>query len=73
MIVARTIAVVLTAVIAQFEGLWALKAAILPLYVLRCGLANSTYPISKSVLMDYVTKSRRARWNSIEAVGNFGW
>lgn len=27
---------------------------------------NSCYPISKSVLMDYVTRESRGKWNSLE-------
>ena len=73
MIVARLSGIVLMVVMAQFPGLWGVKWAILPIYCIRCGLANSTKPLSQSLLMDYVPKKLRARWNSVEAVGNFGW
>jgi hypothetical protein len=34
---------------------------------------NSTYAIQESVLMDFVPKSTRARWKSLESVASFGW
>lgn len=42
-------------------------------YVLRTCLANCTYPIEESILMDFVPRSRRARWKSLESISSFGW
>lgn len=42
-------------------------------YVVRTALANCTYPIEESILMDFVPRHRRARWKSLESVATFGW
>ena len=34
---------------------------------------NATYPLSESILMDFVAKEFRARWKSLESVVQFGW
>lgn len=34
---------------------------------------NCTYPLEESILMDFVPKSRRARWKSLDSIGIFGW
>jgi len=44
-----------------------------PIYVVRTALANCTYPIEESILMDYVPRDRRARWKSLESIASFGW
>lgn len=46
---------------------------LVPIYVLRTGLINSTYPLQESILMDFVPKNERARWKSLESVSQFGW
>lgn len=46
---------------------------LIPIYVLRTGLMNSTYPLQESILMDFVPKGERARWKSLESVSQFGW
>ncbi|GMH65988.1 hypothetical protein TL16_g12906 [Triparma laevis f. inornata] len=46
---------------------------LIPLYVLRTALMNSTYPMQESILMDFVPKKERARWKSLESVSQFGW
>jgi hypothetical protein len=35
---------------------------------LYAGLMNSVGPLSQSILMDYVKKSERGRWNSITTI-----
>jgi len=45
---------------------------IVGLYVVRVWLNNCGTGLTKSILNDYVTKKERARWNSAEAVNNFG-
>lgn len=34
---------------------------------------NATYPLEESVLMDNVSKDKRARWKSLESIASFGW
>jgi MFS family permease len=46
---------------------------IVPMYVLRTGLMNGTYPLEESILMDFVPKNTRARWKSLESVVSIGW
>ena len=46
---------------------------LVPIYVLRTGLMNCTYPLNESILMDYVPKNERARWKSLDSVVSFGW
>jgi len=46
---------------------------LVPIYVLRTGLMNATYPLCESILMDFVPKDRRARWKSLDSVASFGW
>lgn len=46
---------------------------LVPIYVIRTGLMNSTYPLCESILMDYVPKDQRGRWKSLDSVAIFGW
>lgn len=46
---------------------------IVPIYLLRSGIMNSTYALYESMLMDSVPKHQRARWKSLESVASFGW
>ena len=46
---------------------------LVPIYVIRTGLMNSTYPLCESILMDFVPKDQRARWKSLDSVASFGW
>merc|ERR1711871_1359345 len=46
---------------------------ILPIYIFRTGIMNSTYPLNESILMDFVPKDTRARWKSLESIASFGW
>jgi MFS family permease len=46
---------------------------LVPIYILRTGLMNSTYPLCESILMDFVPKDKRARWKSLDSVATFGW
>ena len=46
---------------------------IVPIYLLRSGIMNSTYALYESMLMDAVPKHQRARWKSLESVASFGW
>mmetsp|Transcript_16364 Transcript_16364/g.53273 ORF Transcript_16364/g.53273 Transcript_16364/m.53273 type:complete len:570 (+) Transcript_16364:2219-3928(+) len=42
-------------------------------YVVRTALANCTYPLEESILMDFVPRDTRARWKSVESIASFGW
>jgi len=46
---------------------------LVPIYVFRTGLMNATYPLTESILMDFVPKGQRARWKSLDSVASFGW
>jgi len=46
---------------------------LVPVYILRTALMNSTYPMLESILMDSVPKNKRARWKSLESIAQFGW
>jgi MFS family permease len=46
---------------------------LVPIYIMRTSLMNSTYPLQESILMDYVPKSSRGRWKSLDSVASFGW
>lgn len=51
----------------------AVHQAISLLIQTSCPLQNASYPLSESILMDYVPKKYRARWKSLESVVQFGW
>ena len=44
----------------------------IPLYFLSTA-QHCCRPLKKSILMDYVSKETRARWNSLDSVTRFGW
>ncbi|KAJ1618774.1 major facilitator superfamily domain-containing protein [Pavlovales sp. CCMP2436] len=54
----------------QYKGT---PSIMVPIYIARTALMNSGYPLEESILMDYVPKSSRARWKSLESVSQFGW
>jgi len=43
------------------------------LYVLRTGMMNSGFPVTESILMDFLPREKRGRWKSLQAVTVFGW
>jgi MFS family permease len=43
------------------------------IYIIRTALMNSTSALTKSVLMDSVPKSERAKWSALESVNMFSW
>jgi hypothetical protein len=45
---------------------------ILPVYVIRTAVMNSTKPLTKSIIMDIVPKEQRAKWNSLELINGAG-
>jgi len=46
---------------------------LLAIYLLRGGFANSTYPIDRSILMDFTPSSQRGRWNAVESLTSMTW
>lgn len=46
---------------------------LVPIYVMRTSLMNASYPLTESILMDYVPKEERGRWKSLDSVASFGW
>ena len=45
---------------------------VIPLYFFST-VQHCVRPLKKSILMDFVPKSQRARWNSLDSVTRFGW
>ena len=45
---------------------------VLPLYFTST-VQHCVRPLKKSILMDFVPKHQRARWNSLDSVTRFGW
>ena len=43
------------------------------IYLVRTALMNSTKPLTKSILMDFVPKHQRGRWQSLESVNMATW
>eukprot|EP00298_Acanthocystis_sp_HF-20_P014205 c20673_g2_i1.p1 GENE.c20673_g2_i1~~c20673_g2_i1.p1 ORF type:complete len:470 (+),score=169.33 c20673_g2_i1:56-1411(+) len=54
----------------DYRGDWRIMV---PLYVTRVSAMNATYPLEEAVTMDFVPKSSRARWKSLESIAQFGW
>ena len=52
-------------------GMW--TWVIIVAYLVRTALMNSTKPLTKSVLMDFVPKSQRGRWQSLKSVNAATW
>ena len=84
--IAKKIGRVQTCIVVKMGGLLGLYAIIffkdwlnsrpfilVPIYIWRTGLSNSTYPLEESMLMDFVPKNQRGRWKSLESVSQFGW
>jgi len=46
---------------------------LLTIFLLRGGFANSTYPIDRSILMDFTPSSQRGRWNAVESLTSMTW
>lgn len=46
---------------------------VLPVFVLRNALMNSTRGITRSVIMDCVKKKNRAKWSAFESFSSFTW
>jgi len=55
------------------QDAWQVHYLILPLYLLRNAFFNSLTPIKKSILVDFVDKKARGRWNSLDSVTKMCW
>eukprot|EP00929_Paragymnodinium_shiwhaense_P042204 TRINITY_DN21879_c0_g1_i2.p1 TRINITY_DN21879_c0_g1~~TRINITY_DN21879_c0_g1_i2.p1 ORF type:complete len:531 (+),score=61.06 TRINITY_DN21879_c0_g1_i2:114-1706(+) len=46
---------------------------LLAFFLIRGGFANSTYPLDRSVLMDFTPSSQRGCWNAISSLTSMTW
>jgi len=52
---------------------WGSWEIIVPVYIVRTVLMNSTSPLHKSILMDHCLKGARGRWNAADSITALGW
>ncbi|MFO7811227.1 MAG: MFS transporter [Candidatus Delongbacteria bacterium] len=64
MLTAQVLATIFLFAIAFYPSL----LLMIPLFILRGSLMNSTQPLSRSILMDAVPKKHRGKWNSVETI-----
>ncbi len=69
----KAVGISLLYVMASLKDIWTVPHIIIPIYLTRTCIMNATYPLQKSIMMDYVPKRSRAKWSSFEAVTSFGW
>lgn len=50
-----------------------LLAVVIPIYLIRCGLANGTYPIDQSILQDFIPTRSRGKWNAVNSLFGMTW
>jgi Uri superfamily endonuclease len=50
-----------------------LIGAIIPIYIVRCGLMNATGGLQQSIFGDVVRPSQRAKWESVKVLTTVGW
>jgi MFS family permease len=55
------------------QAMWKQPWTVALVFLSRTAVMNACYPLSRSVLSDYVAKARRARWNALEAVTAMSW
>jgi MFS family permease len=72
-LVYKGLGVALLFVMALRKDLWKDWEIIVPIYVARTVLMNSTAPLHKSILMDHCCKELRARYSALDSVVSFGW
>mmetsp|Transcript_17097 Transcript_17097/g.33353 ORF Transcript_17097/g.33353 Transcript_17097/m.33353 type:complete len:210 (+) Transcript_17097:132-761(+) len=65
--------VALLITMSQLRSIWSTWYLICPVYILRTAIMNCNSPIRKSILMNFVPKKSRGRWNSIDSITRFGW
>lgn len=69
----RVVGISLLVIMGSMKSSWTLPHVIIPIYIARTMFMNCTSALSKSVLMDFVSKSNRGKWNSFESITSFGW
>jgi len=42
-------------------------------YFIRSGMANSVYPLNKSIMFDFTPSNQRGRWNAVETLSGSVW
>lgn len=69
----EAIGVMLMAIVGMFPAVWPQATLVVPMIILRSAANNCCYALEKSLLMDYVRKDSRGRWNSLDCLLAFGW
>ena len=60
----QSIAIGCLLLIATYPWVWIL----IPTFIMRGALMNSSQPLSRAIMMDSVPKKHRGKWNSLQAV-----
>ncbi|MHA1475959.1 MAG: MFS transporter [Promethearchaeota archaeon] len=62
--IVQGIATICLVIIATYPPIWVL----IIVFITRGSLMNASQPLSRSILMDFVPKKKRGKWNSLEAL-----
>ena len=62
--IVQSIATICLVIIATYPPIWVL----IIVFIIRGSLMNASQPLSRSILMDFVPKNKRGKWNSLEAL-----
>ena len=62
--IVQGIATICLVIIATYPPIWIL----IIVFIMRGSLMNASQPLSRSILMDFVPKKKRGKWNSLEAL-----
>jgi MFS family permease len=57
----------------ETHPLWRAWYVIVPVYVARTAIMNCCRGLRKSIVMDYVSKKDRGKWNALDGVTKLGW
>ncbi|MHA1718167.1 MAG: MFS transporter [Promethearchaeota archaeon] len=60
----QAIATICLGIIAMYPPIWFL----IIIFIIRGSLMNASQPLSRSILMDFIPKKKRGKWNSLEAL-----
>jgi len=63
----------LLSLMGTLKSQWTDWRVIVPIYVVRTMFMNSCSGIRKSILMDFVPKKSRGKWNAVDGVTRFSW
>eukprot|EP00994_Dinema_validum_P008063 NODE_706_length_1406_cov_95.630803_g521_i0.p1 GENE.NODE_706_length_1406_cov_95.630803_g521_i0~~NODE_706_length_1406_cov_95.630803_g521_i0.p1 ORF type:complete len:448 (+),score=118.81 NODE_706_length_1406_cov_95.630803_g521_i0:61-1344(+) len=58
---------------AYLKSFWSSAHIIVPLYLFRTASINAPSALLRSVMMDFVPKANRGKWNAVASVASFGW